>query len=111
MKTNLAMKKNEPEPEQDELTEKELDVITTVFRSYETGLREATILPKVHFINEHNPKYLHYLRLSLKLFMGILFLFLFSYKLQVTELKLVNYFIDERFMIYKYLVVDFYLFH
>ena len=24
-----------------------MDVITTVFRSYETGLREATILPKV----------------------------------------------------------------
>lgn len=38
--------------EADELTEKELDVITTVFRSYETGLREATILPKVvSFIN------------------------------------------------------------
>ena len=36
-----------PEVEADELTEKELDVITTVFRSYETGLREATILPKV----------------------------------------------------------------
>ena len=35
------------EVEADELTEKELDVITTVFRSYETGLREATILPKV----------------------------------------------------------------
>ena len=33
--------------EQNELTEKELDVITTVFRSYETGLREATIHPKV----------------------------------------------------------------
>ena len=47
-KHNITMKKNEPEPEQDELTEKELDVITTVFRSYETGLREATILPKVH---------------------------------------------------------------
>ena len=30
----------------EELTEKELDVITTVFRSYETGLREATINPK-----------------------------------------------------------------
>ena len=30
-----------------EMTEKELDVVTTVFRSYETGLREATILPKV----------------------------------------------------------------
>ena len=36
-----------PVVEADELTEKELDVITTVFRSYETGLREATILPKV----------------------------------------------------------------
>ena len=35
---------------QEELTEKELDVITTVFRSYETGLREATILPKVPII-------------------------------------------------------------
>ena len=32
--------------EEDDLTEKELDVITTVFRSYETGLREATINPK-----------------------------------------------------------------
>ena len=31
-----------------EMTEKELDVVTTVFRSYETGLREATILPKVN---------------------------------------------------------------
>ena len=30
-----------------ELTEKEMDVVTTVFRSYETGLREATIMPKV----------------------------------------------------------------
>ena len=30
-----------------ELTEKEMDVVTTVFRSYETGLREATIVPKV----------------------------------------------------------------
>ena len=35
---------------QEELTEKELDVITSVFRSYETGLREATILPKVPII-------------------------------------------------------------
>ena len=35
---------------QEELTEKEMDVITTVFRSYETGLREATILPKVPII-------------------------------------------------------------
>ena len=41
------MKKSAPTSEQDDLTEKELDVITTVFRSYETGLREATILPKV----------------------------------------------------------------
>ena len=36
---------------QEELTEKELDVITTVFRSYETGLREATINPKVNMDN------------------------------------------------------------
>ncbi len=40
-------RRSEHEVEADELTEKELDVITTVFRSYETGLREATILPKV----------------------------------------------------------------
>lgn len=41
--------------EQNELTEKELDVITTVFRSYETGLREATIHPKVGklYLNFH----------------------------------------------------------
>ena len=31
----------------DEMTEKELEVVTRVFRSFETGLREATILPKV----------------------------------------------------------------
>ena len=30
-----------------ELTEQELEVVTTVFRNYETGLREATIFPKV----------------------------------------------------------------
>ena len=33
--------------EEDELTKKEVEVITTVFKSFETGLREATILPKV----------------------------------------------------------------
>ena len=31
----------------EEMTEKEMDEVTTVFRSFETGLREATILPKV----------------------------------------------------------------
>ena len=31
----------------EELTEQEMDVVMTVFRSYETGLREATIYPKV----------------------------------------------------------------
>ena len=46
-----SMKKAAVSPAaQEELTEKELDVITTVFRSYETGLREATILPKVPVI-------------------------------------------------------------
>ena len=33
----------------DQLTIKELEVITSVFRSMETGLREATIYPRVKF--------------------------------------------------------------
>ena len=32
----------------DELSEKEMNVVMTVFRSFETGLREATIYPKVN---------------------------------------------------------------
>ena len=35
-----------------ELTDRELEVVMTVFRSYETGLREATIYSKV--IKIHN---------------------------------------------------------
>ena len=31
----------------EELTEREMEVMMTVFRSFETGLREATIYPKV----------------------------------------------------------------
>ena len=34
----------------DKLTEREMEVVMTVFKSYETGLREATIYPKVKFI-------------------------------------------------------------
>ena len=34
-------------PEPPELSKWELDVATKVFRSFETGLREGTILPKV----------------------------------------------------------------
>ena len=34
----------------EEMTEKEMDVVTTVFRNFETGLREATILPKVQYL-------------------------------------------------------------
>ena len=30
------------------LTERELEEVTAVFKSFETGLREATIDPKVH---------------------------------------------------------------
>ena len=30
-----------------ELTEAEMEVVTAVFKSFETGLREATIYPKV----------------------------------------------------------------
>ena len=38
---------NAPSQVREEMTEKELEVGTRVFRSFETGLREATILPKV----------------------------------------------------------------
>ena len=31
----------------EELTEREMEVVMTVFKSHETGLREATIYPKV----------------------------------------------------------------
>ena len=40
-------KKASAEVKEEEMTEKEMDEVTTVFRSFETGLREATILPKV----------------------------------------------------------------
>ena len=35
---------------EEELTEREMEVVMTVFKSYETGLREATIYPKVNLI-------------------------------------------------------------
>ena len=35
---------------EEELTEREMEVVMTVFKSYETGLREATIYPKVKFM-------------------------------------------------------------
>lgn len=35
-------------PELEGLTDYEMDCITRVFRSFETGLRQATILPKVN---------------------------------------------------------------
>ena len=34
----------------DMLTEKELESVTTVFRSFESGLREATIYPSVRML-------------------------------------------------------------
>ena len=40
-------KKASAEVKEEEMTEKEMDEVTTVFRSFETGLREATIEPKV----------------------------------------------------------------
>ena len=33
--------------EENELTEAEMEVVMAVFKSFETGLREATIYPKV----------------------------------------------------------------
>jgi hypothetical protein len=34
-----------------EPTERELDVVTSVFKSFETGLREGTIFPKVNMMS------------------------------------------------------------
>ena len=44
---NMSWKKAE-EPKLKELSEKEMEAVTIVFRSFETGLREATIYTKVH---------------------------------------------------------------
>ena len=42
----------------EQLTLSEMEVVTTVFKSYETGLRQATILPKVRLcfvlLNDHH---------------------------------------------------------
>ena len=43
---NMAWNKPE-EPKLEELSEKEIEAVTMVFRSFETGLREATIYAKV----------------------------------------------------------------
>ena len=42
---NMSWKKQE-EPKLEELSEKEMEAVTMVFRSFETGLREATIYSK-----------------------------------------------------------------
>ena len=42
---NMSWKKVE-EPKLKELSDREMEAVTTVFRSFETGLREATIYPK-----------------------------------------------------------------
>ena len=39
----------ESREDMEDLTEREMEVMMTVFRSFETGLREATIYPKVEF--------------------------------------------------------------
>ena len=39
---------SENQEEKEELTEAEMEFVTTVFKSFETGLREATIYPKVN---------------------------------------------------------------
>ena len=45
---NMSWKKPE-EPKLEELSEKEMEAVTMVFRSFETGLREATIYSKVSY--------------------------------------------------------------
>ncbi|XP_023338087.1 calmodulin-beta [Eurytemora carolleeae] len=42
----MSWRKVAEEPKLVELSDREMEVVTTVFRSYETGLREATIYPK-----------------------------------------------------------------
>ena len=37
----------------EDLTEREMEVVMSVFKSFETGLREATIYPKVLNITHH----------------------------------------------------------
>jgi hypothetical protein len=44
--------KMERKNDMEDLTEKEMEVLMTVFRSFETGLREATIYPKVIAVYE-----------------------------------------------------------
>ena len=46
------------ESEIDEPTERELDVVTSVFKSFETGLREGTIFPKVNMMSGVTKDYL-----------------------------------------------------
>ena len=43
-------KAKEMEAIKESLTKSEMEVVTTVFRSFETGLRRASILPKVKYI-------------------------------------------------------------
>ena len=38
------------ELEKEDLTASEMEVVTTIFRSFETGLRRASILPKVGYL-------------------------------------------------------------
>ena len=44
---NMA-RRNVEDPKLEDLSEREREAVTTVFRSFETGLREATIYSKVH---------------------------------------------------------------
>ena len=46
------------EPKSEEPTERELDVVTSVFKSFETGLREGTIFPKVNMMSGVTKDYL-----------------------------------------------------
>ena len=54
-----ASKKKEPEKKLPQsapkLSANELERVTEVFKMYETGLREATIYPKVSSMLEYNP--------------------------------------------------------
>ena len=57
------------EPKLAKLTERELDMVTAVFKSFETGLREGTMFPKVGllFTDQLTPEYMQDLHPAMKM--------------------------------------------
>ena len=71
------------------LTERELEEVTAVFKSFETGLREATIDPKVHA--------------SMGKFVGMIFIYIFTHPLDESSKYPNTTLIRQKFCFYTYL--------